>query len=125
MAKLGSKNDIFIILPKHTSFYYLFSKYQDIENHYFSAVRELVLNTKAQVWSYYWLNDITQNENNFIDNCWHFKPLVSNIIFQEVFEPRGQIENQAIGVLITKENLNDYLSFVSKDIGNIIIRDNQ
>lgn len=125
LAKLGSKDDIFIILPKHASFYYLFSKYQDIENQYFSAVRELVLNTKAQVWSYYGLNDITQNENNFIDNGWHFKPLVSNIIFQEVFEPRGQIENQAIGFLITKENLNDYLSFVSKDIGNIVIQDNQ
>ena len=124
LAKLGSKNDIFIILPKHTSFYYLFSKYQDIENQYFSAVKKLVHNTKAQVWSYYGLNDITQNENNFIDNGWHFKPQVSNVIFQEVFEPQGQIENQAIGVLITKENLNDYLSFVSKDIGNIVMKDN-
>jgi hypothetical protein len=124
LAKLGTKDDIFIILPKHASFYYLFSKYQDIENQYFSAVKKLVHNTKAQVWSYYGLNDITQNENNFIDNGWHFKPQVSNIIFQEVFEPRGQIENQAIGVLITKENLNDYLSFVSKDIGNIVIKDN-
>jgi hypothetical protein len=124
LAKLGTKDDIFIILPKHTSFYYLFSKYQDIENQYFSAVKKLVHNTKAQVWSYYGLNDITQNENNFIDNGWHFKPKVSNVIFQEVFELRGQIENQAIGVLITKENLNDYLSFVSKDIGNIAIKDN-
>ena len=124
LAKLGTKDDIFIILPKHTSFYYLFSKYQDIENQYFSAVKKLVHNTKAQVWSYYGLNDITQDENNFIDNGWHFKPQVSNVIFQEVFESPDQIENQAIGVLITKENLNDYLSFVSKDIGNIVIKDN-
>ena len=124
LAKLGTKDDIFIILPKHASFYYLFSKYQDIENQYFSAVKKLVHNTEAQVWSYYGLNNITQNENNFIDNGWHFKPQVSNIIFQEVFEPRVQIENERIGVLITKENLNDYLSFVSQDIGNIVIKDN-
>ena len=36
----------------------------------------------------------------------------------------SQIENETIGVVITKENLNDYLSFVSKDIGNIVIKDN-
>ena len=124
LAKLGTKDDIFIILPKHASFYYLFSKYQDIENQYFSAVKKLVHNTESQVWSYYGLNNITQNENNFIDNGWHFKPQVSNIIFQEVFEPRVQIESQRIGVQITKENLNDYLSFVSQDIGNIVIKDN-
>ena len=124
LAKLGAKDDIFIILPKHASFYYLFSKYQDIENKYFSAISTLVNNTEAQVWSYYGLNNITQKENNFIDNGWHFKPQVSNIIFKEVFEPRVQIENERIGVQITKENLNDYLSFVSQDIGNIVIKDN-
>ena len=124
LAKLGTKDDIFIILPKHASFYYLFSKYQDIENKYFSAISTLVNNTEAQVWSYYGLNEITQVENNFLDNGWHFKPRISNIIFKEVFEPRVQIENQRIGVQITKENLNDYLSFVSQDIGNIVIKDN-
>ena len=124
LAKLGTKDDIFIILPKHASFYYLFSKYQDIENKYFSAISTLVNNTEAQVWSYYGLNNITQKENNFIDNGWHFKPQVSNQIFKEIFESRAQIENETIGVVITKENLNDYLSFVSKDIGNIVIKDN-
>ena len=124
LAKLGTKDDIFIIFPKHASFYYLFSKYQDIENKYFSAISTLVNNTEAQVWSYYGLNEITQVENNFLDNGWHFKPRISNIIFKEVFEPRVQIENQRIGVQITKENLNDYLSFVSQDIGNIVIKDN-
>jgi len=124
LAKLGTKDDIFIIFPKHASFYYLFSKYQDIENKYFSAIKALVNNTEAQIWSYYGLNDITQTENNFLDNGWHFKPRVSNIIFKEVFESRGQTDNERVGTMITKENLNDYLSFVSKDVSNIIISDN-
>ena len=124
LAKLGTKDDIFIIFPKHVSYYYLFSKYQDIENKYFSAIKALVNNTEAQIWSYYGLNDITQTENNFLDNGWHFKPRVSNIIFKEVFESRGQTDNERVGTMITKDNLNDYLSFVSKDVSNIIISDN-
>ena len=46
----------------------------------------MVLNTDAQVWSFYGVNEITLEKNNFIDNGWHFKPKVSNIIFKEVFD---------------------------------------
>jgi len=123
LAKLGTKDDIFIIFPKHVSYYYLFSKYQDIENKYFSAIKTLVHNTEAQVWSYYGVNDITQTKDSFIDNGWHFKPQVSNIIFEEVFESRDSTSNIKMGLLVTIENLNDYLSFVRKDIGNIVVND--
>ncbi|MDC1387024.1 hypothetical protein N8384_06485 [Candidatus Thioglobus sp.] len=123
LAKLGTKNDIFIIFPKFVSFYYLFSKHQDVERKYFSAIRSLVENTEAQVWSFYGVNKITQTQNNFIDNGWHFKPQISNIIFKEVFETEVDISRDKIGVLVTKENINDYLSNLSMDISNFVLDD--
>ena len=123
LAKLGTKDDIFIIFPKYVSFYYLFSKHQDVESKYFSAIRSLVENTEAQVWSFYGVNKITQTQNNFIDNGWHFKPQISNIIFKEIFETEVDISRDKIGVLVTKENLNDYLSNLRKDISNIVLDD--
>jgi hypothetical protein len=121
LAKLGTKDDIFIIFPKYVSYYYLFSKYQDIERHYFSSIRTLVENTDANVWSYYGVNDITMNENNFFDNGWHFKPKISNLIFNEVFGSINEINNKRIGFLITKDNLNDYLSSLRLNIDRMLI----
>jgi len=124
LAKLGTKNDIFIIFPKYVAYYAMFSEYQDIEKKYFSAIKELVENTKAQVWSYYGANDISLELNNFIDNGWHFKPQITNIIFKQVFESSGEALDNNLGVLITKENLNDYLLSTSNHIDNIIIDEN-
>ena len=67
---------------------------------------------------------ISSFENNPLNIPFSNIIKVSNQIFKEIFESRAQIENETIGVVITKENLNDYLSFVSKDIGNIVIKDN-
>ena len=115
LATLATKDDIFIIFPKYYSYYPLFAKYQDIEAKYFSSIRALVNNTDAKVWSFYGRNSITEDENNFIDNGWHFKPHVSNIIFQEVLGDNLKDLNNQNGFLLNKENLENYLSSIAKD----------
>ena len=124
LANLGTEKDIFIILPKYLPYYSLFSKYQNIQNQYFEAIRSLVLNTESKVWFFYGQNDITININNFIDNGWHFKPQVSNIIFKQVFGDGLNDADQEYGVLLTKDNLDNYLSKISIEISNASIDDN-
>jgi hypothetical protein len=116
LAKLAKSTDIFIIFPQHMIYYSLFSEYQDIESQYFSAIRTLVNNTKGQVWSFYGVNDITMDKNNFIDNGWHFKPYVSNIIFEQVFNFRSDVVQNNSGIQINRDNLNGYLNIVKKEI---------
>ena len=108
LAKLGKKGDIFIILPKYYEYYTFFSKYQNIERQYFDAIKTLVNNTEAEVWSFYGPNKITKSINNFTDNGWHFKPHLSNIMFNQVFDNRKNSE-----FLITSKNVDNYLSNMS------------
>jgi hypothetical protein len=122
LAKLGTKNDIFIIFPKYMDYYYLFANYQNIENKYFSSIKTLVKNTDAKVWSFYGVNSITKDKRNFIDNGWHFKPEISTIIFRDIFEPYTEgIEK--IGFLITKDNVNDYLLALEEEVNSIQVGD--
>ena len=124
IAKLGSEKDIFIIFPKYLSYYSLFSKYQNIQSKYFEAIRSLVLNTESKVWFFYGKNGITENINNFIDNGWHFKPQVSNIIFKQVFGDGLKDAEQEYGILLTKDNVDNYLSNISIEIRSASIGDN-
>ena len=124
LAKLATEDDIFIIFPKYLPYYSLFSKYQDIEKKYFSAIKTLVNNTEAQVWSFYGNNNITKIENNFIDNGWHFKPKVGNIIFKQVFSSQPNFFEDQSGVQLTKDNLDDYLSNINEEIEAILINEN-
>jgi len=124
LANLGTEKDIFIIFPKYLPYYSLFSKYQNIQSQYFEAIRSLVLNTEAKVWFFYGENDITININNFIDNGWHFKPQVSNIIFKQVFGDGLKDANHGYGVLLTKDNLDNYLSKTSLEISAASVEDN-
>jgi hypothetical protein len=112
LANLATKDDIFIILPKHHLFYSLFSEYQGIEEKYLNLISLLVSNTDAQVWSFYGENKITKNENNFIDNGWHFKPEVSNIIFNEVLRKNINTKESSSVYLVNKENLEQYLNAI-------------
>jgi hypothetical protein len=115
LAQLGTKDDIFILFPMYYRYYEMFSKYQNIEEEYFSALRNLVKNTKAQVWSFYGINNITKLETNFIDNGWHFKPQLSNIMFNQVFKSNMETSNNNSGVLLTKENIDNYLLSLKDD----------
>jgi hypothetical protein len=120
LAKLGKKNDIFIIFPKYFVFYSLFAEYQEIEKKYFSAIRELVHQTDAQVWSFYGVNDITIEKSNFIDNGWHFKPQVSNIMFDQIFNYKEKDKFNKVGILLTKDNVDFYLDNMSEEILKIV-----
>jgi len=124
LANLGTEKDIFIVFPKYLSYYSLFSKYQNIQSKYFEAIRSLVLNTESKVWFFYGKNGITENINNFIDNGWHFKPQVSNIIFKQVFGDGLKDAEQEYGVLLTKDNVDNYLSKISIEIRAASIDDN-
>lgn len=105
LAKIATKNDIFIIYPKYLFYYKMFQQYQDIESKYFHAIRLLVNNTKAEVWSYYGVNRITVDKNNFDKNGWHFKPKIAKDIYAEVYNTKAE----TIGQKLTKENLESYL----------------
>jgi hypothetical protein len=112
LAKIATKEDIFVIFPKHYFYYDLFSKHQDIEKKYFSAIKLLVENTKAKVWVFYGKNRITQNKNNFNDIGWHFKPKISNLIFSKIFDKYDS--TQSFGFMLDKGKINTQLN----NIGN-------
>ena len=116
LAQNTNKNDIFIIYPKHFYHYILFQKYQDIEEKYFSAIKLLVKNTNAQVWSFYGINEITLDEYNFDENGWHFKPKISNLIFAKIFNDKSVEVPEDFGVLVTKDNIDEHLENLRKQI---------
>tara|TARA_B100000795_G_scaffold242739_1_gene206191 strand:+ start:747 stop:1784 length:1038 start_codon:yes stop_codon:yes gene_type:complete len=119
LAKLASKDDIFIIYPKHYYHYLLNQKYQNIEEKYFRAIEILVNNTNAKVWSFYQINNITKNEKNFDENGWHFKPKIANMIFARIYEDNITLVNSNnFGILLTKDNVQQNLSDVSRKIKN-------
>lgn len=119
LAKTGTKNDIFIIFPKHVYYYTLFQEHQNIEEQYFHAIKLLVQNTNAQVWSFYSSNSITTNKENFDKNGWHFKPKISSIMFKKIFEPNHETSPDDFGILLTHENIDDYLRDVHDQIARI------
>lgn len=123
LAKLGTKNDIFIIFPKFVEYYQLFSENQDIESAYFSGIKTLVNNTDAKVWIFYGNNKITNNIDNFVDNGWHFKPKLTKRLFNEVFNYNSKIPNDLQGILLDKKNLNIQLNKLSDEISSLRIND--
>lgn len=115
LAKIATEEDIFVIFPKQYFYYGVFSKYQDIEKKYFSAIKLLVKNTKAKVWIFYGKNYITKNKHNFNDIGWHFKPKISNLIFSKIFNKNDS--EHSFGVRLDKNNVNEQLNRV----GNVVV----
>lgn len=118
LAQITTSNDIFIIYPKHFYHYVLFQKYQNIEAKYFHAIELIVKNTDAKVWSFYGINTITLNENNFDENGWHFKPKISDLIFAKIFNDKSVNVPDDFGVLVTKQNIDEHLQNLRKQIKN-------
>ena len=116
LVKNTNEKDIFIIYPKHFYHYVLFQKYQNIEEKYFKAIKLLVNNTNAQVWSFYGINEITLDEYNFDENGWHFKPKISNLIFARIFNDKSVEVPEDFGVLVTKDNIDEHLENLRKQI---------
>ena len=115
--KKNLKDDIFIIYPKHYYHYVINQKYQNIEDKYFRAIKLLVNNTNAKVWSFYQINEITKNEKNFDENGWHFKPKISNMIFNRIYQgDMSTVSSSNFGVLLTKDNVQKNLSSISNQV---------
>ena len=113
LAKLADKNDIFIIYPKYFFYYKMFQEYQNIEKKYFHAIKLLVQNTKAKVWCFYGINNITINLNNFDKDGWHFKPKVAKIIYDDVY-----LQKYHYGILLTKDNVDNVLDSLHNQVKN-------
>ncbi|MCK5110278.1 MAG: hypothetical protein KAQ94_02070 [Arcobacteraceae bacterium] len=121
LAKLATKNDKFIIFPKHYYNYILFNKYQNINKQYLNAIRILVNNTKAEVWSFYQINDITMNSDNFDGYGWHFKPKIANMIFKRIFTLNKSNKQNDFGILLTSKNIDTYLNTLTHQIQGLNI----
>jgi len=116
LAKSATKDDIFIIYPKYFKNYLLFHKYQNIEQKYFHGIELLVKNTKARVWSFYGINSITTDVQNFDYLGWHFKPNVSKLIFAKVFNDSSVAVPKNFGVLLTHKNVTSVLHQTSESL---------
>lgn len=116
IAKLATKDDIFIIYPKFYLSYFGFYGFNDIQKKYFHAVEVLVKNTKAQVWSFYQVNDVTKDTYNFDHFGIHFKPKFSSMIFGKIFNDKSIEYPENFGYLLTKENVSIHLKKLSLEI---------
>lgn len=108
IGKLGTKNDIFVIFPKFEAHYLAYNKY-GVDEKYFEAIRYLVNNSNAQIWSFYEFNNITSCKENFDENGYHFKPKIGEMIIERIHNNSNQ---NKFGILLTKENVDDYLNKV-------------
>ena len=118
LAKIATKDDIFIIYPKHFYYYKAFQKYQNIEKQYFEAIKILVKNTEAKVWSFYQINTITTNEKNFDNAGWHFKPKIANLIFGKIYNDASITIPNNFGTLLTIDNIDEHLNTITEQIKN-------
>ncbi len=109
LARLADSKDIVIIFPKYAYYYKLFAKY-GVQEPYFQAIKLLVENTNARVFSFYGINSITLNKDNFDDNAWHFKPKIGNLILARIFKDDSIEVPKDFGVELTKDNIDTYLN---------------
>lgn len=110
LAKLADKNDIVIIYPQHFYYYILFHRYHNIQKQYFHALKVLVENTEATVWSFYEINAVTRDFNNFDAYGWHFKPMLAKSIFAEVFDDKEIKRVKNFAQKLTRDNVDAYLN---------------
>ena len=116
LAKLADSNDIIIIFPKLASYYKKFQEHYNIESQYFNLIKLLAENTNAKIWSFYGINEITTNKENFDNMGWHFKPKVGNLILARIFNDTSIKIPQNFGVLIDKNNVDEYLKFLHNEV---------
>ena len=109
LAKLADKEDIFVIYPKQFYHYVLFQRHLDIEAKYFHAIKLLVENTNAKVYSFYGENEVTRNSDNFDADGWHFKPSITPKIMAKIYGDKAASEGEVFGTVLDKTNIDRYL----------------
>lgn len=108
LARLADSSDIFVIFPKYAYYYELFARY-GVQEPYFRAIEILVRNTKARVFSFYGINSITRDRDNFDDYAWHFKPKIGKLILARIFgDPNVSVPHD-FGIELTRDNITPYL----------------
>ena len=115
LAALADKDDMFIIYPKFIAHYVFFQNKQEIEKQYFNAIRTLVNNTEAKVWSFYQKSNITEESKNFDKDGWHFKPMIAKLMFKRIFSKENN-NSLNFGLELTKDNIDAYLENLHHDI---------
>lgn len=114
IAKLATKDDMFIIYPKHAYYYKMFQEYGNIQAQYFHSIKVLVDNTEARVISFYDVNEYTLNDNNFDFFAWHFKPKVGKLILENIYQKHPE---RTIPLYeLRPDNINSYLQMLSKRV---------
>lgn len=73
-------------------------------------------NTKARVISFYGINEISLEKDNFDDYGWHFKPKVGNLIIARIFDDKSIDLPPNFGVWLDKGNIESYLETMHNDI---------
>lgn len=108
LIKSLSNKDMIIIFPQYFLYYQLFASCPSITHNiqtiYFAALKQIITQTDAQVWSFYGINSITLDPNNFDNYGWHFKPKITPLIFARIFNNKSIHVPDDFGVLLTKEN---------------------
>ncbi len=115
LARLADSSDIFILFPKYAYYYKLFAKY-GVQEQYFRALKLLVTNTKARVFSFYGINSITLDKDNFDDEAWHFKPKISEVILARIFNDSKVNVPSDFGVELSQDNIDKYLESMRKEV---------
>lgn len=102
--------DIIILFPKYYFWYQVFFQAKTplgltIQEQYFNAIKKIVEQTNAKVWSFYGINSITLNKDNFDNLGQHFKPKIAPLIFARIFHDKTVDVPKDFGILLTKENI--------------------
>ncbi|MFC2074205.1 hypothetical protein ACFLR3_03035 [Campylobacterota bacterium] len=114
LAKLATKDDIFVIYPKHAYYYKLFQEYQNVQEQYFHAIKTLVNNTDARVISFYDVNEQTLEDKNFDFFAWHFKPKIGDLIIENIYQKDSK--KKIISYELRPDNIDNYLQMISTKV---------
>ena len=109
LATLADDEDIFVIYPKHSLWYKHFC-INGVDAKYFGAVSKIVKQTRGKVICFYGIYPLTEDRSNFDRDGWHFKPKLSRLIFQRIFDRNTGSEETEFGCLLTSENVDSRLA---------------
>lgn len=112
LVKQLKSTDYIVIFPEFFQ-YYCFYQRELLLNSYLETISKIVLESKAEVWSFMDINELTTNRFNYDDNAWHFKPNIASTIAQTIF-----LQNNNYGTLLTKQNLRKEIEKIRMHILN-------